>query len=649
MLFLAEILSAQQSDSLWQLQVDTVVVRERQHKRTSDVSVATRSTTFGMDVLESNRTRSLSELLSENSSVAIKSLGQGALSTASFRGTASSHTKVNWNGITLNPSMSNTFDFSQLPVFFTDEVVLYHGSGHLKEGTGALGGSINVSNAPNWNDNTRLEAFAEAGSFNTYTGAVTVRLLRKNALYVTRLYYQESENDYKYINKVLHLEDFRERRKEAKYHQIGVMQEGYFRLKNDAVISSSLWMMTGKRRLPQPIMVNVTHHERNTDYSLNYYIGYDQQKGAHQFSAKAAYLLNIMEHLRWFDHEAFDPKKNFNRMQSIQLKADYSYIPSDRLETGVSAKYTRNIAYAHSPDSILAEDGVTKIRQKWDKSRDVVNLQGHLRWNPLHWLTWDGQVMGEWNDSEYATTYSTGVAAEILPSTLTLKAGAAYNYKFPSLNDLYWIPGGNPELDPEKGPSYDVTLTYTQKIGKPLYLKAEVSAYRMHIDNWIMWMPNGNSPIWSPVNINKVRSQGVEVLFKGDLILDRIKFGLIANYAYTASENRKKQFEEDATYHKQLPYIPLNKANARVSVEWKNIYLAYQTVYNGKRYTSMDESYETTGYTIHNAELKYSWKLKGCTLVPKLSVNNIFDAYYESTQYYPMPLRTFLVSLSLKF
>lgn len=58
---------------------------------------------------------------------------------------------MNWNGINITPPMSGTFDFSQIPVFFTDNVSLYYGNSHVKNGTGAIGGSVNLFTDPDWN------------------------------------------------------------------------------------------------------------------------------------------------------------------------------------------------------------------------------------------------------------------------------------------------------------------------------------------------------------------------------------------------------------------------------------------------------------------------------------------------------------------
>lgn len=630
--------------------LDSVTVWGKIPQSSRDVTVGTYVTTFSSGALESNRSRSLSELLSNHSSISIKTQGQGAMATASFRGTASSHTKVNWNGITLNPSMSNTFDFSQLPVFFADNVALYHGGGHLKNGTGALGGSVNVSNIGNWNDQTKVKAFVELGSYDTYTGAATLRFVQDKSLFQTRIYHQQSENDYEYINKVLKLEPFRERRKLADYNQTGVMQEAYFRMNDGSTISSNLWLMYGERSLPPPIMVNVTDQESNKDYGLNYYIGYDKAKGKHDFSAKAAYLLNIMRYKRLFNSQYFDPKSNFNRMQSIQLKADYTYLHSEQFNVGVSVRYSRDFVRTYSSDSTILNDGHTKVKGDWDKHRDIINLQGQVLWKPLSRLAMNVQVMGELNDDKFAPTFSAGISSDIVPNRLNVKASVSYNYKYPSMNDLYWVPGGNPLLKPEKGFSYDATLTYTSKIGSYFYIRTEASCYTMDIDDWIMWLPNNETYVWTPVNINNVRSQGVEALIRLDMVTDNLELGLVANYAYTSSENKRKNFDEDDTQYKQLPYIPLQKANVHFSAKWKDIQLAYSISYTDKRNVTQDESYKTPGYTIHSAELSYNLKIRNkYKLVPKITAYNLFDEYYESTQYFPMPLRVLSASLLFTF
>ncbi|TRZ74047.1 MAG: hypothetical protein D4R97_04540, partial [Bacteroidetes bacterium] len=47
----------------------------------------------------------LSTILSQYSTVFVKSYGNGSLATPSFRGTSANHTQVEWNGISINSPM----------------------------------------------------------------------------------------------------------------------------------------------------------------------------------------------------------------------------------------------------------------------------------------------------------------------------------------------------------------------------------------------------------------------------------------------------------------------------------------------------------------------------------------------------------------
>ena len=53
-------------------------------------------------IIENKFLDDISSLLSENTSVFIKSYGKSSLSTASFKGTNASHTKLTWNNVELN-------------------------------------------------------------------------------------------------------------------------------------------------------------------------------------------------------------------------------------------------------------------------------------------------------------------------------------------------------------------------------------------------------------------------------------------------------------------------------------------------------------------------------------------------------------------
>ncbi|MCK9626210.1 MAG: TonB-dependent receptor plug domain-containing protein [Bacteroidales bacterium] len=627
---------AQNVNSVKKFTLDSAMIRENRLNKINEVTVGTRVSNVNSVILKGSQTKSLSELLSDNTMVYIKSLGQGALATSSFRGTSSGHTQVNWNGININPVMSGSFDFSQIPVFFADNVTLFHGSGHLKNGTGALGGSININNRADWKDSTRFNAFAEIGSYDTYTTAASIKFLNKKSLFRTRLYYQQSENNYRYLNKVFKKEAFYEYRKEAKYKFAGIMQEGYFKLSDNSNIYTNLWVQSGSRRLPQPIIVNITQHEKQEDSGLKYLIGYNFRSNKHDFSVKGAYLLNILDYDKWFDNDYFPNESSHNLSQTVHIICDYLYDYSSKLNLNAALKYTHDFVNATN-------------FSKTTVNRNVISLQTGVLWNLFSHIIINGHMMLEVNDNRYTPTFSAGISSPIIKGILSAKANWSYNYKFPSMNDLYWQPGGNSALLPEKGFSYDATLTFIQKSKEHIYFKSEITGYLMNINNWIMWLPTMNW-YWEPRNVKNVLSYGLEVLTECNIVFNSYKVKLGVNYTYSPSINRDKNFEEDDTYHKQLPYVPLHKANARLAVDYGKLSFSYQICYTGKRYTSEDESYSTVAYTIHDAELKYDmFTKKHFKLTPKLRVNNLFNAFYESTQYYPMPLRNISGSIMITF
>ncbi|NJK94139.1 MAG: Plug domain-containing protein [Bacteroidales bacterium] len=142
----------------------------------------------------------LSDLLLKNSTLYIKSYGAGGLSTATFRGTAASHTQVLWNGLNINSPLWGQTDLSLLPVFFTDEVSLYYGSSSLAKTSGGLGGCINMNNTPTWNTGTQVSFSQTAGSFGYFLSQLKLEVSKDRFVSNTRIYRDNSRNNFKYFD-----------------------------------------------------------------------------------------------------------------------------------------------------------------------------------------------------------------------------------------------------------------------------------------------------------------------------------------------------------------------------------------------------------------------------------------------------------------
>ena len=115
-------------------------------RRLSDTGI--QRTTLDTTVLHQNVALSMSDILTQHSSLFIKSYGRATESTAEFRGTSPSHTQVLWNGLKINSPMLGTVDFSTIPSYFVDQASLLHGASSLVLTGGGLGGAVDLATQP---------------------------------------------------------------------------------------------------------------------------------------------------------------------------------------------------------------------------------------------------------------------------------------------------------------------------------------------------------------------------------------------------------------------------------------------------------------------------------------------------------------------
>ena len=584
--------------------------------------VGQKNSTMGRMTLQSGRSRDLGEVLATNSSIYIKSIGRGALATASIRGTSSNHTQVLWNGMPINSSMVGSFDFSTIPAFFLDRVTLSLGAADSRGVSGVLGGTIRLESlsAPRG-----VEAMVEYGSNNTQTYGLSAGYRLGKLTLTTRGWWQSSDNDFKFLNKVLSKDPFYARRTGSDYKQGGIMQQFAGRTgKTD--IKADFWAMWSDRWLPQPIVVSHKSVESQKDLSLRSTLSVSHPVAKGQLDIRTSWLHEDLRYRREMGGEGDQYNKNI--INTFLIDGNYT--------KQLGKKFSYELMIQGRADITDAQDLNTENIDRYTFSGGV-----NGQWLPLEKLKVGASAKVTTFDELVMPTGSVGAEWEFVRG-LTLSTNVAYNYHAPTLNDLYWQPGGNPELEPEHGISQDITLRWSI----PTYFAKftlTASGFRMDIDDWIIWIPTERY-YWSPQNMNRVRSKGFEVSLESLFHIGNLSNRLVFNYCNTDAHNRQASFDGDASVGKQLPYVPRNKWNVNLTSQYKTLIFNYYCGYTGKRYTTTDQSYSTNDYNLHSASVE--WSIKSLTL--RFSVDNLFDTYWESTQYYPQPLRTFNLKISYK-
>ena len=214
---------------------------------------------------------------------------------------------------------------------------------------------------------------------------------------------------------------------------------------------------------------------------------------------------------------------------------------------------------------------------------------------------------------------------------LAVKANYSTNYRLPTFNDLYWNPGGNPDLKSETSSTAELGLIFTQNI-----FEINITSFFINSKNLIQWQPYENN-IWKPVNIQNVENYGIEF----SLILQK----RIRNHFVMLKTQYDYVKAIDKTLNQQLIYVPKNKANIILSYRYKKWGFEYNLQYTGKVFITTSNTQSIDAYSLSNIRVNRSL-LKNKLLIA-LHINNIFDKNYQSVAYRPMPNRNFTLTINL--
>jgi outer membrane cobalamin receptor len=228
-----------------------------------------------------------------------------------------------------------------------------------------------------------------------------------------------------------------------------------------------------------------------------------------------------------------------------------------------------------------------------------------------------------------------------------LKANISRNSKLPSMNDLFWIPGGNPELKNEYAFIYELSYKMKQKISTAITMSSDLALFTNRIKDMIQWHP-GEYSFWTAGNIQSVNSGGIESSLAIDYICNNLKGRFSADYSYIRAFTTSPDDGKSVSVGKQLMYVPENQANASMRVFYKNIHSAWSSNFTGRRYITTDNTEYLPGYLLNDFMAGIGFNLKGSSLDVDLNVFNLFNVNYQSIAHFPLPGRSFTVKILVR-
>jgi vitamin B12 transporter len=210
-------------------------------------------------------TSSLSELLSEISSISIKSYGATGLSSVSLRGMSSKHTAVLWNGFNLQSSMNGGTDMNTFPSFLIDQINIQHGGSGALYGSGAVGGVIHLNNFLNLDNKFEIAYNQDFGSFNNFFEGLKINYSNEKFASSTRIYHDYGKNDFEFIN----TQEFGSptvKQENSETKKYGILQSNKIKINSSQSITTNIWAQDYYREIPA--IITNSSSAANEDWEL---------------------------------------------------------------------------------------------------------------------------------------------------------------------------------------------------------------------------------------------------------------------------------------------------------------------------------------------------------------------------------------------
>ena len=590
-------------------------------------------------VIKRLQTVSLSQLLIQHSPVFIKTYGPGGTASASFRGTTSSHTLVLWNGFQLNSPTLGEVDFSMIPVFFTDEVSLQWGS-KTSANSGGLGGVVNIANNQKFNEGLILDARQTYGSFNTWGSYLTVGYSAKNFIARVKAYRNSSDNDFTYTN-IATIPHQEMKQKNADFVDYGFMPEMQVRFKNSLLTFVS-WNQFSHRNYPQimPNVFNNTKEYADNDFSRNF-LSYKYYWNSGRVEVKSSYFHEVQTYFL----ESYTSNGNpVTQNHSLNKSDVFRQIIDLQQDLYKSWKLYAKIQWDNEKVTSSNYDSSTTSSPK----RNILSFYAAVDGKIYKDLDLRMTLRNDIVDDKSVGFFPTATLAYRMPFVkgLSFNLGYSHNYRNPSLNDLYWNPGGNENLKGENGKTVDFDINYLYE-NLNFNLDLRTGLYYSKVKDWIQWVPT-TYRYWMPKNVSEVMARGAEFHLKANYRYALWNFTLSGNYVYSHTTDESEYAQQYDSDGKQLIYIPKHHANAFAEVRWKTWNLNYTFEFTGKRTTSMNDddffAYDLPYYTLHHLSL--GKQLKKFRL--EFRINNLTNNDYQTVLWRAMPGRSYEVYLEFK-
>lgn len=642
-------------------QLKEVTVTKSQRKRmltsTAPLQMMDRKDMLTMGVTD------MADALHRMSGVTLRDYGgAGGMKTVAVRGFGAKHTGVSYDGVMLSDCQSGEIDLSRYSLDNVAKLSLVIGDNDdifIPARQAASSAVLNIQTLPLPSDERKphLTSQLKMGSFGYVSPYLRYEQSFSKAFAVSAVAeYIYAENDYPY-----EIRNVKTVTKDCRTNSL--MSSGHGEL-NFSWQPHATNRLTGKiyyydnsRQLPG-IVHYYTNVSGETLHDRNFFVqaGYQKRWGD-------TWALKTIAKVNWYESIYRDKLMPGAVNDASYWQREYYasaallFVPTKHWAMDYSADYSFNNLNGSSWRAIIGHPFRHSILQsvtvKYQTGRWV--MTGKL----LHSLFINRQKNVEQTDRTDVQINSARNMRRLSPSLslsyklledeeLFLRASYKNIFRSPTFNESYYYHYGSTELNPELTDQWNIGVTYSPHLSRYTTATLMFDSYINKVKDMIVAVPY-NMFVWTCINVGNVRSIGIDATMQVEHQFNKAH-GLMLSGSYSLQKVQNRTNPESPNYNKQIAYMPQHTASGSVAYEnpWINLILHATGMSsrwpNNEHYPStMIEGYVDFGLTaykqIHFGN--HHVEIRG-------DIKNLFNKQYCIVAHYPMPGRSWMISINYK-
>lgn len=573
--------------------------------------------------------------------------GAGGMKTVSVRGFGAKHTGVSYDGVMLSECQSGEIDLSRYSLDNVGSLSLVIGDNDdifIPARQATTPASVNIQTMqlsaddrlPHLKAQMKLGSFGYASPFLKYEQNVS-----EHMAFSALGEYTYAENDYPYTIKN-GVETINDRRKNSRMNSGHGELNFLWTISPSDRLSGKVYYYDNDRQLPgQVFYYSNTSRETLRDRNLFGQLMY-QTRLTEKLSLKLNGKFNWSASL-YDDGMVASQILDANYWQrEYYTSACLLYLPSDEWAFDYSVDYAHNNLNS-TLDTDVRPYRNTLLQSATAKYRTHrLTVMGRL----LYSLYLNGAKQGASAEDMRRLSPSLSLSYLLLPN-LHVRASYKEIFRAPTFNENYFFHYGSKDLHPERTEQLNVGMTWTGDFGQTS-VQTTLDGYYNEVMDMIVAVPF-NMFVWNCVNVGKVRVLGFDfTLNASQQIADRQTLTLSGYYSYQRAQNRAD--ETSPYYNNQIAYTPEHSCSAALAWEnpWVNVSTHLTTVSERWSTNAHIEGTRVKGYYELGASAYRRFHIGRSMMELRLDLKNLTDKQYEIVGSYPMPGRSYQISLNYK-